>query len=173
MRTKGTAQEMNAKRLRAVALFDQGLTGREVAERVGVDQSTAWVWRKAWRERGLEGITSKKSPGRSPALDAQQRARLLTMITEGAVAHGWATDLWTCSRIADLIERHFGVRHHPDHVGRILHQLGLSWQKPKRRASQRDEEAIVRWMSEDVPRIKKKLKTQAPPSSSKTRRASR
>jgi transposase len=173
MRTQGTAQEMNAKRLRAVALFDQGLTGREVAERVGIDQSTAWVWRKAWRERGLEGITSKKSPGRSPALDAQQRARLLAMIKEGAVAHGWATDLWTCSRIADLIEREFGVRHHPDHVGRILHQLGLSWQKPRRRASQRDEEAILRWTKEDAPRIKKKPRRQAPPSSSRTRRASR
>jgi len=173
MRIKGTAQEMNAKRRRAIELFDGGLTGREVAQRVDIDQSTAWVWRKAWRERGLEGITSKKSPGRSPALDVEQRARLVTMIMEGAVAHGWATDLWSTQRIADLIERHFGVRHHRDHVGRILHQLGLSWQKPKRRATQRDEEAILRWMKVDVPRIKKKPKRQAPPLFSKTRRASR
>lgn len=172
MRTKGTAQEMNAKRRRAIDLFGQGLTGREVAQRVDVDQSTAWCWRKAWRERGLEGITSKISPGRSPALDGKQRARLVTMIKEGPVAHGWATDLWSTQRIADLIERHFGVRHHRDHVGRILHQLGLSWQKPRRRASQRDEGEIARWQSEEAPRIKKKPKRRAPPLSLRTRRAS-
>jgi len=173
MRTKGSASEMNAKRRRAVDLFAQGLTGREVAERVGIDQSTAWRWRKAWRDRGEEGITSKKSPGRVPALDGQQRARLVEVLIEGAQAHGWATDLWNCTRIADLISRRFGVRHHPDHVGRILHQLGLSWQKPMRRASQRDEEAIERWMKEDAPRIKKKPRRQRPLLSSRTRRASR
>lgn len=57
MGTKGTGQEMKATRLWAIALFDRGLTGREVAKRVEIDQSTPWVWRKAWRERGLEGIT--------------------------------------------------------------------------------------------------------------------
>jgi transposase len=173
MRTKGTAQEMNAKRLRAVELFREGLTGREVAERLDIVESTAWRWRKAWRERGLEGITSKRSPGRSPALDGEQRARLVKMIREGALAHGWATDLWTCARIADLIFRHFGVRHHPDHVGRILHQLGLSWQRPRRRASQRDEPEILRWMREEVPRIKKKPRRRAPRWSSRTRRGLR
>lgn len=154
-------------------LLAKGLTGREVAERVGVDQSTVWRWRKALREHGDEGITTKPIPGRPPALSQEHRDRLVGMLLKGARAHGWSTDLWTTQRIADLIWRHFGVRHHRDHVGRILHQLGLSWQKPRRRATQRDEEAIERWVKEDVPRIKKKPRRQAPPSSSRTRRASR
>jgi transposase len=137
-------------------LLARGLTGREVAERVGVDQSTVWRWRKALREHGDEGITTKPIPGRPPALSQEQRDKLIGMLLRGARAHGWSTDLWTTQRIADLIERHFGVRHHRDHVGRMLHQMGLSWQKPIRRASQRDEERIARWVAEDAPRIKKK-----------------
>jgi transposase len=95
------------------------------------------------------------------------------MLRRGARAHGWSTELWTTQRIADLIERTFGVRHHRDHVGRILHQMGLSWQRPMRRASQRDEDEIARWRDKEAPRIKKKPRRRAPRSSSRTRRASR
>jgi len=173
MRPKGTAQELDRRRRRALELLDQGLTGREVALRVGVTESSVWRWRKARRLHGQDGITTKPIPGRPPALKPAQRRRLLTMLVEGARAHGWSTDLWTTQRIADLIEREFGVRHHRDHVGRVLRQLGLSWQKPVRRASQRDEEEIARWKREEAPRIKKKPRRQAPPSSSRTRASSR
>jgi hypothetical protein len=45
----------------------------------------------------------------------EQLERLLLMV---AKACGLPTDLWTCPRVAHLIERHFGVRYHVDHIGR-------------------------------------------------------
>ena len=53
------------------------------------------------------------------------------------------------------VQHEFGISYHPDHLGRILHDLGFSPQKPQQRARERDEEAIARWRKQDWPRIKK------------------
>jgi len=54
-----------------------------------------------------------------------------------------------------VIRREFGVRYHVDHIGRLLHSLGWTAQKPERRARERDEGAIQRWVSVDWKRVKK------------------
>jgi transposase len=88
------------------------------------------------------------------------------------MAHGYRTELWTTQRIADLIERRFGVKYHRNHVGKLLHQIGWSHQKPERRAIERDEVAIAEWKRSVWPRVKKTLHGWKPISSSSTNRAS-
>jgi putative transposase len=78
------------------------------------------------------------------------------LLKRGARAAGYPNDLWTCRRVADLIGRTFGVWYDPDHVGRVLHALGFSAQKPEARARERDEAAIARWRTKDWPRIKER-----------------
>jgi transposase len=89
-------------------------------------------------------------------LDAKQREKLKRLLLKGAVASGFSTDLWTCPRIAKVIEARFGVRYHVDHIGRLLRSLGWSPPKPQRRAEERDEGEIQRWVQEEWPRIKRK-----------------
>jgi transposase len=101
------------------------------------------------------------------------RRELICALAQGARTHGWKTDLWTCPRIAELIERRFGVRYHVDHIGRLMRSLGWSHKKPTRRAKQRDEQAIARWVKSDWPRIKKTPAAKGRTSSSSTRAASR
>jgi transposase len=88
------------------------------------------------------------------------------------LAHGYKTNLWTTARISELISREFGISYHRDHVGRLMHSLGWSHQKPETRAAERDEEAIDRWKREDWPRVKKTLRGWAPTSSSPMNRGS-
>ena len=88
-------------------------------------------------------------------------------------AHGYATELWTLARVAEVIERITGVRYHPGHVWRLLRELGWSVQRPARRAAERDEEAIARWIKQDWPRVKKAPDAARRGSSSKTSPASR
>jgi transposase len=58
--------------------------------------------------------------------------------------------------VAEVIRKEFGVSYHPAHVSRLVRKsLGLSLQKPMRRANQRDEEAIERWKEERWPSLKK------------------
>jgi transposase len=63
---------------------------------------------------------------------------------QGPKAHGWRTDLWAAARVVDLIERHFRVAFHPEHVRKVLkRKLNWSSQEPQRRARERDEAAIA------------------------------
>jgi Winged helix-turn helix len=76
-------------------------------------------------------------------------------LLKGAGANGFVGELWTLDRIATVVERLTGVRHHPAWVGALLrHRLGWSVQRPVRRAAERDQAAIHRWVKEDWPRIK-------------------
>lgn len=88
------------------------------------------------------------------------------------MAHGYRTELWTTQRIADPIERSLGVHYHRNHVGKLLHQLGWSHQKPERRAIERNEAAIAEWKRSVWPRVKKTPQGWQPTSSFLTNRVS-
>jgi transposase len=97
---------------------------------------------------------------------------LADRLLAGAKANGFGTDLWTCPRIGELIRRLFKVRYHVDSLPRVLAALGFSCQRPEKRARERDEEAIERWVARDWPRIKKTPRDGTPPSFSSTKRGS-
>lgn len=111
--------------------------------------------------KGGRGRLEAQAPSRRerPRLSAEQRARLPELLAQGAAApaHGFRGDVWTCERVAQVIRKEFGVSYHPAHVSRLVRALGLSLQKPARRANQRDEEAIKRWKEERWPELKKGL----------------
>jgi len=77
-------------------------------------------------------------------------------LISGAEANGYATDVWTLPRVAELIERVTGVAYHPGHVWYLLHdQLNGTWQRPARRAKERDDAAIEQWVKKRWPQLKK------------------
>jgi transposase len=152
-----------------LALLKEGLLPVEVARRVGVDRRSVRRWKRAARRRGEAGVRAKAAAGRPPKLVLEHKRRLETLLLEGAQAAGFHTDLWTCPRVAELIERRFGVRYHVDHIGRLLHDLDWSPQKPARRALERNDRAIRRWVRKRWPQVKKTLAVGARRSSSSTK----
>ena len=142
MRPVGAAEELQRRRLRAVELVEQGESPDEVARFLGCGRSSVYTWVKLAR-RSLGSLAAKPHPGPKPRLPGSQLAELEALLLKGAKAHGWRTELWTAARVAELIERHFHVRFHPEHVRTILKRR-LRWtsQKPQRRAKERDEVAI-------------------------------
>lgn len=155
MRPKGTKQELEARRFHAVALLEGGLRVCEVARRVGATPGAVVRWRDAYHRAGKEGLRAKPHPGSKPKLAHEDRKRLEELLLQGPRAHGFVTELWTLSRVAQLIDKRFGVSYHPCHVWKILRSMGWSCQKPERRARERDEQAIAYWRRHDWPRIKK------------------
>ena len=155
MRPKGTPAELEVRRRLAAKLLKADKTLTEVAELVGSSVSSVQRWRDALEQGGLEALKAKPHPGRKPRLTARDQQRLLKILSQGARESGFPTDLWTCKRIAQVIEEKFGVTYHPDYVGTLLHKLNWSPQQPEQRARERDEEAIARWRKRDWPRIKK------------------
>jgi transposase len=156
MRPEGSPEELERRRMHAQALLEQGLQPVVVAQRLGVDRRSVRRWKAAARRGGRQALAARPAPGRPPKLEHRRHPRLEKLLLGGAQAAGFANDLWTCPRIAHLIERKFGVRYHADHVGRLLRSLGWTPQRPVRRARERDEAQIQHWIKVDWPRIKKK-----------------
>jgi transposase len=171
-RPAGSADLLEDRRRRALALLDEDRSINEVGRLIDCAPSSVMRWRNTRRRGGARALKVRSSPGRPARLSARDHRRLVTMLRRGAMAHGYATDLWTTARIAVVIQREFGVPYHPDHVGRLLHALGWSHQKPERRALERDEAAIRRWKRREWPRVKKTPRGWAPTSSSSTSRGS-
>ena len=151
----GSATVLEQRRWRALKLLDEGCSLNEVGRIVGCAPSSVMRWREARRRRGKRGLKVGSSPGRPSKLGTVERRRLVKLLLKGAMAHGYRTELWTTARIAELIEREFGVTYHRDHVGRLMHNLGWSHQKPKRRALERNESNIEQWKCKEWPRVKK------------------
>ena len=70
-----------------------------------------------------EGLGGQASACRSPRLSDEQRRELTEILCRGAMAAGYRTELWTVKRIAQVIERHFGVKFHPGHVWKVLRRV--------------------------------------------------
>lgn len=155
MRPFGSPKALEQRRLKAVALLKHDMSLHEVARRVGCHASSVLRWRRDLLRGGLEALKPKPAPGRPSRLTTRQKERLTHYLLEGATAHGYRTELWTTQRIAELIKHRFGVCYHRDHVGRLLHQLGWSHQKPERRAAERDEALIAEWKRTVWLRVKK------------------
>jgi transposase len=143
------------RRLRALELKERGWKQTEIADALGVSEGAVSQWMKRAKEEGVEGLRHKPPPGATPRLSDQERARLPKLLAQGAQAHGFRGEVWTCERVAIVIRKEFGVSYHPAHVSRVVRALGLSLQKPMRRANQRDEEAIRHWKEQRWPELKK------------------
>lgn len=164
---------LEARRKQAGRLFVAGrLTQAEIARRLEVSRTSVHRWYSAWRRGGTSALRGAGRAGRRPRLEKTDLQVLDQSLRGGAAAWGFSTDLWTLPRVARVIKEITGVEYHPGHVWRILRSLNWSRQRPARRAKERDEKAIQRWVVEDWPRVKKTLAGSGPGSSSRTRAAS-
>lgn len=171
-RPKGSADLLEDRRKRALALLDAGHSLNEVGRRIGCNPSSVMRWRDAWRRGGAKALRVRFSPGRPWKLNATQRKRLVRVLLQGPIAQGYRTNLWTTVRIAEVVQRKFGIRYHRAHVGRLMHSLKWTPQKPERRALEQDEEKIKRWKQRKWPQVKKTLRGWVPISYLRTNPAS-
>ncbi len=142
-----------------MALLEAGHRQAEVARRVGAHPTSVKRWWEAYQKSGEGGLAAKPVPGRPSKLTARQKTLLTQRLLKGAKANGFSTDLWTCPRIATMIQQRYGVRYHIDHIPRLMASLGFSPQKLETQSVERNEERIARWVTKDWRRIKKRRRT--------------
>jgi transposase len=147
---------MQEWRMRAADLFELGVIPAEVARQVGVSHQIVSDWRAAWRRSRRDGLRGAGRAGRLPKLSRGQLAQVESKSIKGAEANGYPNDVWTLQRVAEVIQQIAGVSYHPAHVWYILRQgLKWSWQRPARRATERNDEAIHQWVKKRWPQLKK------------------
>ncbi|WP_406378513.1 winged helix-turn-helix domain-containing protein [Streptomyces sp. NBC_01618] len=160
--------ELERRRLHAADLFEQGMRPVRVADALGVTRQAAGLWHRAWREGGLEVLRSKGT-GNHAYLSDDQEQELDGLLKAGPTAFGWEDQRWTLARVGVLIEERFEVRYEISGVWRLLDRMGWSWQVPKVRAVERNEEAIAAWCTETWPAASHPRRSQPPEGGSVSR----
>ena len=148
--------EASKKRVKAGRLLLAGKGCAEVALAVGVARQTVYTWKRLLDEGGIDALRDVPERGRPALLDAQQLAAVRAALLQSPTEHGFGTELWTLKRVGALIERLPGVRFGQTNVWRILGSLGISPQKPEKRAIERNEDAVRSWKRSTWPALKKK-----------------
>jgi transposase len=156
MRTEGAPNELEHRRRLAVQRVLEGYPTQEVAEFLGVDPSSVRRWLAVFRCQGAEGLVARRVPGRPRKLTPTQEKIALRWLTDSPLEHGFPTELWTASRLGQLIQEAFGVRLNSRYLSAWLRDRGLTPQKPQRVPRERNSKVIAKWLASDWPRIKKK-----------------
>src|SRR5215213_5412796 len=144
-------------RLRAVDQVARGVPAAEVGAgltAVGIHPKTIYTWLAKARTGGRQALLSRSAPGpRRKLSDTQLRELADLIITTDPRDHGFPVALWTREIVRQLIEARFGVPLTVASVGRTLHDLGFSAQRPLYRAEQADPAAVARWKAVEYPTI--------------------
>ena len=144
------------RRGRAVLGYIDGRRVIEMAIELDVTRGAINRWLQWYESMGVEGLVTGKAPGPAPKLTDSQRDLLGALVEIGPQGAGYTSGVWTGPMIADLIEKHFGVRYHNHHIPRLLNGLGFSVQRPRKRLARVDVAAQAVWLRDKFPAIKKK-----------------
>ena len=142
-------------RRRAVDAVQNGEAPKDVARIMGVHLVTVYGWLALYRNGGADRLNAKKRGGRKPLLDGKALKWVYQVVTLGnPQQEKFPFALWSAKLLGVAIGRKFGVRLSKASVCRLLHQLGLSPQRPLWRAYQRDPKAVDNWLKTEFPAIK-------------------
>ena len=144
-----------ARRIHAVLLNHDGYTSDQITSILKATRSRVSEWLKYYEAYGYEALLEGYRPGRPPGLTKGNKQALTDIIDSGPVAYGFLSGVWTSPMIARVIQEEFGVAYHPGHVRRLLHQLGFSVQRPKRKLVRADPQEQDRWHRHTYPNLKK------------------
>src|SRR5580692_12841948 len=129
------------RRLLAIALILEGHSREEAAALNGMDRQTLRDWVHRYNADGVDGLKSRQSPGRTPALTEQQKAQLRELVLKGPDPLINNVVRWRCVDLKDEVARRFSVEVHENTIGRWLHELGLTRLQPRPVHPQKDPEA--------------------------------
>lgn len=159
-RTLGAAAQQLLRR-QVVQAVRRGMTQTAAAQTSGASLRAVSHWGRLDRKGGLRALTLKRRGRRvgGGLLNEKQAARIRGLIV------GRMPDqlkfpfyLWTRAAVVALIRRIYGLEVSLVTVGRYLKAWGMSPQKPVRRAYERQDAAITRWLRQEYPALARRAK---------------
>jgi transposase len=144
------------RRAKAVLDYIRGKRVIDLADTMDVTRGSVNRWIGWYDAQGVEGLMPRKAPGPPPRLSQEQLAELAAVVEAGPQAAGFSSGVWTGPMIGQWVWQHFGVKYHSQHIPWILHRLGFSVQRPRKRLARADRAAQEYWLRTKLPRIKKK-----------------
>jgi transposase len=127
-----------------------------IAHDLGCSVGTVDNVRKHYRQRGLEGLVPGKPPGRTSRATPEYRSALRTAIHTPPQELGYGFSVWSLARLNAHVKRLTGISFSDDQLGRIVHQEGFSFQRPKHTMKGKRDEAAYEQAAVKLRRLKKK-----------------
>jgi transposase len=152
-------RELPGIRAQFVRMLEAELPKTSIMVALKLSKSTFYEWKRLYQERGVDGLTVQPIPGGTPKLTDRQTSQLRGWIV-GRDPRQFQFDfaLWTRKIVGKLIVQKFDVKMTPQGIGKLLHRIGLSPQRPLYRAYQQNPEAVRQWREEDFPAIREQAR---------------
>lgn len=145
-------------RYRAIELYKEGKQINEIAHFFGIHRGSISRWITTFKREGKVALKSTKAPGPTPKLTSKDIRKILAIVKDSAVDHGFDTPLWTCKRLQQIITQEIGKEIHVSNIWRWLRKWNLSSQKPEKRPLQADPKQGEKWLKEEWIKIKEHAK---------------
>jgi transposase len=110
------------RRMLALALVLDGRSRSEAAAQNGMDRQTLRDWVHRYNEAGIEGLKSRKSPGREAFLTPAQMAELRDLVIEGPDRATHKVVRWRCVDLRAEVKRRWQVEVHESTIGKWLNE---------------------------------------------------
>jgi transposase len=145
-------KEQEWNRIKAVQMYKRGMSAADIAVHFDVSPRAVFQWVTAFINYGQNGLVAKVAPGRPPKLNADQMRRIAFWVREHSPNQlSFDFGLWTLRLIGLLIERELKVKLSLPTLGKVMHALGFSPQRPLQRAWEQDAGLVQSWRSEVLP----------------------
>ncbi len=144
---------LEAYRLSAIKLHQEGVSVPVLAKSFGVGRPAVYKWLQKFKQQGRKSLHATTGSGRPPILNESCFSELKTLLKKPATKLGYTTDLWSGPRVEHLIRKRFKIAYHAKHIPRLLRRLGLCMKFPERRALEQDPKELRLWKRERLPAI--------------------
>ena len=143
-------------REQVVRAVEGGMTPTAAAVTFGASLRAVQKWMALARTGTPEALTLRtrgRRPGGGALTPAQTRQIRRLVVSKMPDQLALPFYLWTREAVRQLIAQRAGVRLALSTVGQYLRTWGLTPQKPARRAYERNDAAITRWLATEYPAI--------------------
>ena len=151
-------KSQEALRIRGVKAVQSGQSPEEVAKTLGIHRSAMYNWLSKYNEGGFNNLKMKHSSGRPPIIKGRYLKWIYNMITKDPQQLKFSFALWTRKRVQQAIKEKYGISLSVTSVGRLMVQLGLSPQRPIRKAYEQNPSLVKKWLKKEFPKIKRLAK---------------
>lgn len=152
-------KELELIRVKSIKAWKEGMSVNEIAERLNLHRGSVSRWITQYKRYGATILRSKRSSGRPKKIDCRKYYKeIIKIIKKPATSYDYDNPLWNCKKIKETLKNELAVKIGLTTVWRYLKDIGLSSQKPERRALEQNQKEAKKWLQITWPKIKEKAK---------------
>lgn len=151
-----TTQAALFRNVTIILMTAAGRTKASIARDLGCSLATVDNIRARYQQQGREGLRRQPSPGRPSRATAEYRAVLRRTVQTPPQQLGDGFSNWSVARLGQYLKRQTGLMFSEDQLGRLLHQEGFSFQRPKHTLKGKRDEGAYEQACQELQDMKKK-----------------